>query len=186
MYSILCFSDTYSFFIFKWLDIKHGLSNVWTCGFKNLNIFFWRSCVHFSFFRIKQTRCQFGFLWYKRKILGMIDVHQYQINIKLYAQRKFAHTNYINTFEPDSCFILFCSGFSFLMDRFRFSGFSSFDILFYFPCKKTVLIFIFFSTCAFSSTQGISSPIGIEKHAKPTFFRKWKKNRYGVIWPMPV
>lgn len=71
----------------------------------------------------------------------MIDVHQYQINIKLYAQRKFAHTNYINTFEPGSCFILFCSGFSFLMDRFRFSGFSSFDILFYFPCKKTVLIF---------------------------------------------
>lgn len=79
MYSNLCFSDTYSFLIFKWLDIKHGLSNVWTCGFKNLNIFFWRSCVHFSFFRIKQTRCQFGFLWYKRKILGMIDVHQYKI-----------------------------------------------------------------------------------------------------------
>lgn len=102
-------------------------------------------------------------------------------DIKVNAPRKFAHTNYINTFEPDSCFILFCSGFSFLMDRFRFSGFSSFDILFYFPCKKTVLIFIFFSTCAFSSTQGISSPIGIEKHAKPTFFRKWKKNRYGVI-----
>lgn len=74
----------------------------------------------------------------------MIDVHQYQINIKLYAQRKFANTNYINTFEPDSCLILFCSGFSFLMDRFRFSGFSSFDILFYFPCKKTVLIFFFF------------------------------------------
>lgn len=144
MYSNSCFSDTYSFFIFKWLDIKHGLSNVWTCGFKNLNIFFWRSCFHFSFFRIKQTRCQFGFLWYKRKILGMIDVHQYQINIKLYAQRKFANTNYIHTFEPDSCLILFCSGFSFLMDRFRFSGFSSFDILFYFPCKKTVFLFIFF------------------------------------------
>lgn len=153
MYSILCFSDTYSFFIFKWLDIKHGLSNVWTCGFKNLNIFFWRSCVHFSFFRIKQTRCQFGFLWYKRKILGMIDVHQYQINIKLYAQRKFAQTNCINTFEPDSCFILFCSGFSFLMDRFRFSGFSSFDILFYFPCKKTVLIFINFFPLARSAPR---------------------------------
>lgn len=74
----------------------------------------------------------------------MIDVHQYQINIKLYAQRKFAPTNYIHTFEPDSCLILFCSGFSFLMDRFRFSGFSSFDILFYFPCKKTVLFFYFF------------------------------------------
>lgn len=66
------------------------------------------------------------------------------INIKLYAPRKFAQTNCINTFEPDSCFILFCSGFSFLMDRFRFSGFSSFDILFYFPCKKTVLFFLFF------------------------------------------
>lgn len=101
------------------------------------------------------------------------------INIKLYARRKFAHTNYIHTFEPDSCLILFCSGFSFFMDRFRFSGFSSFDILFYFPCKKTVLIFIFFSTCAFSSTQGISSPIGIEKHKTNIFSDMEKKSVWG-------
>lgn len=116
MYSNLCFSDTYSFFIFKWLDIKHGLSNVWTCGFKNLNIFFWRSCVHFSFFRIKQTRCQFGFLWYKRKILGMIDVHQYKIipysirseEIRAYKLDSYLWTRFL--FYPFLFWIFFLNG----------------------------------------------------------------------------
>lgn len=105
----------------------------------------------------------------------MIDVHQYQINIKLYAQRKFAHTNYINTFEPDSCFILFCSGFSFLMDRFRFSGFSSFDILFYFPCKKTVLIFIFFPLARSAPRKEYRARSEQKNIQNQHFFRKWKK-----------